>query len=149
MVIEYIMYCNNLGSSANWAHQMCVSMKWNQLVEVRIVLIQCTYGVVKGAALYLVPTDKHCPEKKLLVDDVASSSFRFKLSRDVFFQWKFKGEGFGFQFKSRDVAKQFLCLLEEIKTSHQVRYVNWTFTYQPNYLDTFGQIVILFNFVKE
>jgi hypothetical protein len=56
-----------------------------------------------------------------LVEDVGSSSFRFKLSREVFFQWKYKGEGFAFQFKSREVAKQAVAILEEVKTSHQVR----------------------------
>jgi hypothetical protein len=72
----------------------------------------------------LVPTDKHCPEKKILVEDVASSSFRFKLSRDVFFQWKYKGEGSAFQFKSKEVAKQVVALLEDIKTSsQQARYL--------------------------
>ena len=68
-------------------------------------------------SLYLIPTDKHFPEKILLVEDLASSSFRFKLSKDIFIQWTYKGDAFGFQCKNKDIAYQINVILEDIKTS--------------------------------
>jgi hypothetical protein len=71
----------------------------------------------KAVALYLVPTDKHCPEKKLLVEDVASLAFRFKLSKEVFIQWTYRGDGFGFQCKSKELAQQCRDALEDVKNN--------------------------------
>jgi hypothetical protein len=76
-----------------------------------------TLWPLKGISLYLIPTDKHFPEKKLLVEDVSSSSFRFKLSKEVFIQWTYKGDAFGFQCKTKDIAQQVNLILEDIKTN--------------------------------
>lgn len=57
---------------------------------------------------------------KTLVDDVTSSSFRFKTVHEVFVQWTYKQEAFGLRCKNPQEAKNFEEALKDCKNTTKV-----------------------------